>query len=182
VDPTIIVPAAGIREPHAVEAPARTTANGQVVVGDIPALRSGFQPRPGLLAKLNRVGQGPPVVLTGACGVGKTQLAAAYARARLADSWRLVAWVNARDSETLLAGLGAVAEAAGLPAGGSGPGVADAGREVRRWLEADGSRRLLVFDGVEDPGLLRPFVPAAGTAQVFVTMAREPTEYLGTCV
>jgi tetratricopeptide (TPR) repeat protein len=182
VDPTIIVPAAGITEPHAVEAPARTTANGQVVVGDIPALRSGFQPRPALLAKLNRVGQGPPVVLTGACGVGKTQLAAAYARARLADSWRLVAWVNARDSETLLAGLGAVAEAAGLSAGGSGPDVAEAGQEVRRWLEDDGSRRLLVFDGVEDPSLLRPFVPAAGAARVLLTVAREPVPELGTSV
>ena len=114
--------------------------------------------------------------------MGKTQLAAAYARARLADSWRLIAWVNARDSETLLAGLAAVAEAAGLSVGGSRPGAADAGQAVRHWLEADGSRRLLVFDGVEDPGLLRPFVPAAGAARVLITVAREPMAELGTRV
>ena len=138
-------------------------ANDQVVVGDIPAQRPGFQPRPALLAQLNRASQGPPVVvLTGTWGVGKTQLAAAYARARLAGGWRLIAWVNARDSESLLAGLAAVAEAAGLSDGGSRPGAADAGQAVRHWLEADGSRCLLVFDDAEDPGLLRPFVPAVG--------------------
>ena len=161
---------------------ARTTTNDQVVVGDIPALRPGFQPRPALLAQLNQASQRPPVVLTGSSGVGKTQLAAAYARARLADSWRLIAWVNAQDSETLLAGLAAVAEAAGLSVGGSRPGTADAGQAVRHWLEADGSRRLLVFDGVEDPGLLRPFVPAAGAARVLITVAREPMAELGTSV
>jgi tetratricopeptide (TPR) repeat protein len=158
------------------------TANDQVIVGDIPALPPGFQPRPAVLTQLNRVGHGPAVVLTGTCGVGKTQLAAAYARARLADSWRLVAWVNARDSETLLAGLAAVAEAAGLSADGSGPGVIDAGQAVRGWLEADGSRRLLVFDGAEDPDLLRPFVPATGEARVLLTMAREPVPELGSSV
>ena len=122
------------------------------------------------------------MVLTGTWGAGKTQLAATYARARLADSWRLIAWVNARNSETLLAGLAAVAEAAGLSVGGSRPGPADAGQAVRDWLEADGSFRLLVFDDVEDPGLLRPFVPAAGEARVLITAAREPIAELGTSV
>ena len=182
MDPTVIQPAAGTGEPYAVEPPARTTANDQVVVGDIPALRPDFQPRATLLAQLNRASQESLVVLTGTCGVGKTQLAAAYARARLADGWRLVAWVNARDSETLLAGLAAVAEAAHLSSGESRPGVAHAGQAVRRWLEADGSRRLLVFDGVEDPGLLRPFVPAAGSARVLLTVTREPMAELGTSV
>ena len=165
-----------------MESPARTTANDQIVVGDIPALRPGFQPRPALLAQLNRASQGPPMVLTGTCGVGKTQLAAAYARATLAGRWRLIAWVNAQDSETLLAGLAAVAEAAGLSVDGSRPGIADAGQAVRHWLEADGSRRLLVFDGVEDPGLLRPFVPVAGAARVLLTGARKPVAELGTSV
>jgi hypothetical protein len=182
VDPTVIQPAVGTREPYAMESPARTTTNDQVVVGEIPALRPGFQPRPALLAQLNRVSQSSPVVLTGTWGVGKTQLAAAYARARLADSWRLIAWVDARDSETLLAGLAAVAEAAGLPAGGPRPQAADVGRTVRDWLEADGSRRLLVFDDVEDPDLLRPFVPAAGGSRVLISMTGEPAAELGTSV
>ena len=159
-----------------------STTDDPVVVGDIPASRLGLQPRPALLAQLNRASQGTPVVLTGARGAGKTQLAATYARAKLADSWRLIAWVNARNSETLLAGLAAVAEAAGLSAGGSRPDPADAGQAVRDWLEADGSFRLLVFDDVEDLGLLRPFVPAAGEARVLITAAREPIAELGTSV
>ena len=165
-----------------MEAPALTTTDEQLVVGDIPAPPPGLQPRPALLAQLNRASQKPPVVLTGIWGAGKTQLAATYARARLADSWRLIAWINARNSETLLAGLAAVAEAAGLSAGGSRQGPADAGQAVRDWLEADGSFRLLVFDDVEDPGLLQPFVPAAGEARILITSAREPTAELGTSV
>lgn len=165
-----------------MEAPALTTTDEQLVVGDIPAPPAGLQPRPALLAQLNRASQKPPVVLTGIWGAGKTQLAATYARARLADSWRLIAWINARNSETLLAGLAAVAKAAGLSAGGSRPGPADAGQAVRDWLEADGSFRLLVFDDVEDLGLLRPFVPAAGEARVLITAAREPIAELGTSV
>ena len=182
MDPTIVTPAAGAREPDAVKPPAWTTANALVVVGDIPALRRGFQPRPALMAQLNQVRQGPPVVFTGTGGAGKTQLAAAYARAKLADRWRLVAWVNARDNQTLGAGMAAVAEAAGLSGGGTRPSPAEAGRAVRDWLEADGSRRLLVFDDVEDPGLLRPFVPTAGESRILITAAGEPTAELGTPV
>ena len=184
MDPTVSnQPAASTREPYAAEPHARAMANDQVVVGDIPAQRAGFQPRPTLLAQLNPARQGPSVVvLTGTRGVGKTQLAASYARARLAGGWRLIAWVNARDSESLLAGLAAVAEAIAQPDGGSRPGLAEAAHALRRWLEADGSRCLLVFDDAQDLGLLRPFLPSVGAARVLISVAREPAAELGTSV
>jgi hypothetical protein len=155
----------------------------QVVVGPLPAPWLGFLPRPGLLAQLGQPGGQPPVaVLAGPSGTGKTELAATYARARLAAGWRLVAWLNAHDGRSLLTGLAAVADAIGLTRAGPRRPPAEAGRLVRPWLEADGTRCLLVFDGAQDPAVLRPFIPAAGAARILITAAHPPVTELGTAV
>jgi RNA polymerase sigma factor (sigma-70 family) len=153
-----------------------------IVVGDIPMEPLGFQSRSGLLAEFDRASARVSVIhaRTGQRGVGTTQLAAAYARAKLEAGWRLVAWVNGADTSSLLAGLAAVADAVGLPDGDSGRGVTDAGAAVRHWLEADGDQCLLVFDDVFDPEVVRPFVPVAGSARVLITSKRPPTADAGT--
>ena len=159
--------------------PSRPAA---VVAGEIPQEPVGFQPRPDLLALLDAPGAGVRVVraVTGMRGVGKTHLAAAYARARLADRWRLVAWVNAEDEAGVLAGLAEVAAGLGLAAAAGD--AAAAGRAVRHWLEASGERCLLVFDNATNPRVLRPFLPAAGQARVIITSNYRSVAALGTGV
>jgi tetratricopeptide (TPR) repeat protein len=93
----------------------------------------------------------------------------------------MVAWVNARDRPSLLAGFAAIADACGLSGGVRMP-VHDAALAVRRRLEADGDGCLVVFDNVSDPDVLRPFVPAAGAARVLITSDRQPAAGLGTSV
>jgi tetratricopeptide (TPR) repeat protein len=152
-----------------------------IVVGDVPQEPAGFQPRADLLAELDAPSPGGRVrvvrAVTGMRGVGKTQLAAAYARARIDDRWRLVAWVNAETTAAVLGGLAEVAAALGLDAV-AGDSVA-AGRAVRHWLEAGGDRCLLVFDNATDPQDLLPFLPAAGAARVLVTSNERAVGELG---
>ena len=157
-----------------------------VVVGEIPQEPLGFQPRADLLAALDGPGAGSRVVVLraviGMPGVGKTQLVAAYARARVNDRWRLVAWVNAEESGSLLVGMAAVSEALGLTDGTASASGYDAGRVVRHWLETDGDHCLIVFDNAADPDALRPFVPAAGAAWVLITSNRQSMANFGMVV
>jgi uncharacterized protein DUF4062 len=151
-----------------------------VVAGEIPQEPLGFQPRADLLAALDAPGPGTRVVhaLTGMRGVGKTHLAAAYARAKVAERWRLVAWINAEEPGGLLAGLAEAATALGMDA----EDAQAAGRALRHRLEADGKQCLLVFDNASDPGELRPYLPAAGGARVIITSNQQAVASLGSGV
>ncbi len=140
--------------------------------GAIPGEPPGFVSRADLLAELDR-SDAQVLALHSVPGAGATQLAAAYARARLAEGWRLVAWVSAADTATLLGGLAAVADALGLSEPAATQNRTDPGQIVRRWLEADGHRCLLVLDDVTDPETVRPFIPAGGAARVVITSHQE---------
>src|SRR5262249_7676089 len=144
-------------------------AAGRVVAGEVPQPAEAFQPRTGLAEELRSSGPGVAVVrsVTGMRGVGKTQVAAAHARACIDSGWRLVGWVNAADGAGMLGGLALVTARLGIAEADAPLEVTAAA--VRNRLEADGERCLLVFDNVTDPGVVRPFLPAAGKAQVVVT-------------
>jgi tetratricopeptide (TPR) repeat protein len=161
-------------------APVPGVAGAGTVVGDLPQEPAAFQPRAGLMEALERQhGSRVRVVfaVTGIRGVGKTQVAAAYGRRRIAEGWRLVAWVDASGEASLLAGLALVAVAAGVGIADEDPRVLAAG--VRHWLEADGERRLLIFDNAADLDFLRAFLPASGAAQVVITSTRQSAGTLG---
>jgi hypothetical protein len=146
-----------------------TSAAGRLVVGRVPRAASAFQPRDDLLAALAGNDPRVPVVraLTGMRGVGKTQLAAAYARACIDANWRLVAWIRAEDNTQVLTALADVAVAMGI--GESGADPRSLALAVRRRLEEDGDRRLVVFDDVADLSGLEEVLPSAGGCHVIVT-------------
>ena len=145
-----------------------TDVSGPVVAGEIPQEPAVFQPREGLLRVLRSGGPGAAAVaaVTGMRGVGKTQLAAAFARECAAAGWRLVGWVDAQDPASVLAGLAVVAERLGIA---PRAGAEDAAGAVRDWLAADGEACLLVFDNAADLGVVRRFLPATGKSRVVVT-------------
>ncbi|HEV3289279.1 MAG TPA: hypothetical protein VG123_09810, partial [Streptosporangiaceae bacterium] len=143
---------------------------GQVVVGEIPREPAAFVARAMVSRLAAAAGEGRVAVVcavTGLRGVGKTQIAAAYARARVGEGWGLVGWVNAETRDVLLDGLKRVAEGLGVadPEGDS----LESARRLRAYLQTRAGEGLLVFDNATDPDGLRPFLPATGGTQVVVT-------------
>jgi tetratricopeptide (TPR) repeat protein len=157
----------------------------RLVVGEIPREPEGYIERAPLESLADAARTGRPAVLhavTGLRGVGKTQLAAAYARRRISDGWPLVAWINAEARDTLITGLAEVAEKLELPAPDNAGDSLKAALLLRDHLNTRTADGLLVFDNATAPGDLRPFLPAAGPTQVVVTSTRESFRSLGTLV
>jgi len=164
---TVVVTAAQVGE-----APSDLTVKpDQLVIGEMPGQPRVFVERPQAIeiAAAFRAGAGGRVVVSavGGRGVGKTQLAAAYARTRVGEGCPLVAWVSGETTDTLLAGLAEVADAVGCadPGGDS----ARSASCLRDHLAARKEPALLVVDDATDPGALLPLLPATGTCEILIT-------------
>jgi DNA-binding SARP family transcriptional activator len=97
-------------------------------------------------------------------GVGKTQLAARYAREHR-DDYDVIWWLRAEQPETLRADLAGLAVALGLVDAEGDEGAISA---ARGWLEHNG-RWLLVFDNATGPDAIAGLLPEGTGGHVVIT-------------
>ncbi len=134
----------------------------------LPRVVAHFTGREGLLAQLDAaLSQRRAGVITqtisGLGGVGKTQLAAAYAAAHQ-DEFDIAAWVRAADGGT--ADLAELAVALALPVAGRTP--PERASDTLMFLANTDRRWLLVFDNAPGPQALTG-LPSSGHGRVLVT-------------
>jgi hypothetical protein len=137
--------------------------------------------------ELEHDGSRKTAVVHGLGGMGKTQLALAYAQ-RHKDEYSAVFWVNSKDVDTLKQGYAAAARRiyrdypslVHLKAVAEGSDLDEAADAVRRWLSSAGNDRwLVIYDnhdtpklpGHDEPGTfdMRPFLPEADQGAVLIT-------------
>ncbi|MGK5445405.1 tetratricopeptide repeat protein, partial [Micromonospora sp. URMC 105] len=153
----------------------------QIVVGDLPGEAVAWQERIEVMERLRVVaGTGQTAVVcavTGQRGTGKTQLAAAHARACVAQDWPVVVWVAAETVGGVLAGLDVVAAAAGVRPADADP--ADGAAAALAWLRVHPGPCLVVFDNAVDADLIRKWTASVGGVQTVVTTTDAAFDSLG---
>ncbi|WP_412011804.1 tetratricopeptide repeat protein [Nocardia sp. KC 131] len=156
-----------------------TVVSAGRVVGAIPSLPQHFVLREQFRELAGQVaGSRVTAVVTGMRGVGKTQLAAAYARAALTmPEFELVGWVDAETPGALLEGLTAIATHLGVedPDGDSHRSAT----RLRDHLNGRAGLGLLVFDNAVDPDRVAEFVPNHGGTRVVITSTDQDFTTLG---
>ncbi|WP_405003267.1 tetratricopeptide repeat protein [Kitasatospora purpeofusca] len=153
---------------HPVPAPGPVVR--PVRVGTVPPLASAFQPRPGLREEIDRARERHATVvltqvLSGGGGVGKSQLAAAYAWQAHAGGVGVLVWVNAAESaQMIVAAYAQAARLVGAPGAAGQDAEADAGAFLD-WLAVTERSWLVVLDDLTDlEGAQRWWPrPSAGT-------------------
>ncbi|MFJ4796358.1 tetratricopeptide repeat protein [Kitasatospora purpeofusca] len=125
-----------------------------VRVGAVPPLASAFQPREELRERIDRARErNTTVVLTqvlsGGGGVGKSQLAAAYADQAHAEGVDVLVWVNAAETSQIITAYAEAARAVGEGAVGGQDAEQDAAAFLK-WLAVTDRSWLVVLDDLTD--------------------------------
>ncbi|MBD0695516.1 hypothetical protein BG452_20485 [Streptomyces sp. CBMA123] len=165
-----------------------------VLIGVIPARAGYYQRRPETEVLAGILSDGgaavPCQVVTGTGGVGKTQLAADYARfawdrigasvdagreepvpdnASNAENIELLVWVNATSSQAITS-VYALAAQVVVPGGAVGLDADQAAQRFLTWLRSTARRWLVVLDDVAQPGALTGlWPPEVAVGRVVVT-------------
>jgi len=158
-------------------------ADERLVVGSFPQLPAGWVDRDEADTLASEVSaSGQPVVCVGGHGVGKSMLAAAYARHQASDTagpW-LIAWTNGATPLSLVSDLAALAHRLRVADPTNNERSADAARDVLNALPVPG---LLVVDDAKDPDQIRRWLPAGtGRCRVIITSTDHRFAGFGTAV
>jgi len=150
-----------------------------VRVGAVPELADAFQTRSEMTALTEAADSGEAAVLTqvfsGMGGVGKSQLAAAYARS-WADRVDVVVWVTAATRDAVIATYAHAAVQVGVAAGGDGERAAVG---FLGWLQSTARSWLIVLDDVADPVDLRGLWPTGPQGWTVITTRRRDAMFAG---
>ncbi|MDQ8707552.1 tetratricopeptide repeat protein [Streptomyces sp. LHD-70] len=153
---------AGVTARQSASRPPAAAEEGPVVIGPIPPTAVAFEPRRALRERIDAAriaASGGSVVLTqlltGGGGVGKSQLAAAYARdAQTRSRHRrhrveLVVWTDAAGLQEIVATYAQAARTLAVPGAVGEEPEADA-RAFVNWLHHSERRWLVVLDNVDN--------------------------------
>ncbi|MFO0578401.1 MAG: FxSxx-COOH system tetratricopeptide repeat protein [Polyangia bacterium] len=133
-----------------------------------------------LVSALNRQGRAAvtqPQALSGLGGVGKTQLALAYAFSER-HRYQAVLWVQADSEDSVRSGFAELANQLHLPGASENQSLDDTVIQVRHWLEKT-ERTLLICDGADSPEILRRYLPRRGSGHVIITSRAHDFQALG---
>src|SRR4051794_39768734 len=142
-------------------------------VGVVPPVAAGYVARTDPAVEPERVlaRPGSTVVVSGMGGVGKTQLAAAYAhRAWGAGAVDLLVWLTASGRDAVVTGYAQAGADVAHPS--EGEDTEQVAARFLAWLAATDKRWLVVLDDVTDPADLRGLWPQGRTGRVLVTTRR----------
>ncbi|MFD5536795.1 hypothetical protein ACFWIJ_02800 [Streptomyces sp. NPDC127079] len=145
--------------------PPRQPLHWPVRLGSVPVLASAFQDRSAVRDRIDqaRVGRTTVVlaqVLSGGGGVGKTQLAAAYAHQALEDGIDLVVWVDASDIEQVIARYAHAAQVVEAAAEHLlGKSAESDASLFLQWLATTRRPWLLILDDLTDPEAMQKWWP-----------------------
>ncbi|MBO2448936.1 tetratricopeptide repeat protein [Actinomadura barringtoniae] len=186
------VQARDIGEVHFHLCRRRAPADGDesLLVGVMPLAAESFQEREAA-ARLEQslAGSGTAVltgggvlgsgVLSGMGGVGKTQLAAAYARRALARCVGVVVWVTAASGQAVIDAYAEAAAGLGVEGCEGRDAEGDAGRFLA-WTARTSREWLVVLDDIQDPGDVKDWWPPADAAgRVLATTRRRDAALSG---
>jgi ubiquitin len=185
------------RKPLTPYPPDPLQPNEVRIWGDLPRLTEYFTGRRDLLIQVHEKFSGNrpagdrrnTVALYGLGGAGKSTIALAYASENV-DRYTAILWINASNRGETTNSYAECAQMIKARDTEISPGLRALSNEnptrfVKEWLARRRSKWLIVFDGLDEPGLFDGydwFMPHSGVGDILVTSRQETSQHLGGAV